>query len=120
MGALKQLVKAHTGDDDIHKLHVGDSDTLRMGDKVVALGFPLGFNGLKITMGIFSGYQVFSHALYAMVDAAINPGNSGGPLLNSKGLVLGINSAKMQGANDMSFAIPAQVLLAVVNTLYKK
>jgi S1-C subfamily serine protease len=115
---LRALVKGHTGSDQIHKLTLGDSDSVALGDKVVALGFPLGFNGVKITMGIFSGYQVFEHALYGMVDAAINPGNSGGPLLNDKGLVLGINSAKMEGANGMSFAIPARVLQALIDTLY--
>merc|ERR1711871_450962 len=102
----------------IQKLMLGNSDAMMPGDEVSALGFPLGFNGLKITMGVVSGYQVFEHALYAEVDAAINPGNSGGPLLNSAGKVLGINSAKMQGADSMSFAIPAKVLMALINSLY--
>jgi S1-C subfamily serine protease len=118
-GRLRNLVKEQTGSTDIRKLDLGDSDSLKAGDKVVALGFPLGFNGLKITMGVFSGYQVFEHALYAQVDAAINPGNSGGPLLSSSGLVLGINSAKMQNADSMSFAIPSIVLKALLAKLYK-
>lgn len=115
-GDLTTLVEEHGG--KIHKMTLGNSDTMQPGDEVSALGFPLGFNGLKITMGVVSGYQVFEHALYAEVDAAINPGNSGGPLLNSAGKVLGINSAKMQGADNMSFAIPAKVLLALINSLY--
>jgi len=117
---LRSLVQEHTGENDIKKLDLGTSDSMKPGDKVVALGFPLGFNGLKITMGVFSGYQVFEHALYAQMDAAINPGNSGGPLLNSDGLVLGINSAKMEGSDGMSFAIPTAVLKAALNKLYSR
>ena len=51
---LRALVKGHTGSDQIHKLTLGDSDSVALGDKVVALGFPLGFNGVKITVCRFS------------------------------------------------------------------
>jgi len=105
-------------DQEIVTLKFGDSDQQRSGDSVAALGYPLGLNGLKVSLGIVSGYQVFEDALYMQMDAAINHGNSGGPLVNSAGEVIGINSAGIPSANGMSFAIPSKCVKVLLDTLY--
>jgi serine protease Do len=75
---------------------LGDSDTLRQGDFVIAIGNPLGFNS-TVTTGIISALNRDFHFTqfddYIQTDAAINEGNSGGPLFNAKGEVIGVNSA---------------------------
>lgn len=91
--------------DQIHPLAIGDSDTLDVGEQVVAIGNPFGLNG-TMTLGIVSGLGrtqfahaapdgggFFSTADIIQTDAAINPGNSGGPLFNLKGEVVGINQS---------------------------
>lgn len=75
-------------------------------DSVVAIGYPLGMN-CTFTQGIVSNSQHRIQDLaYIQVDAAINPGNSGGPLLNQNGQVVGINSRKIQEAENIGFSIP--------------
>jgi serine protease Do len=75
-------------------------------DSVVALGYPLGMN-CTFTQGIVSNAQHrVQDATYIQIDAAINPGNSGGPLLNQNGHVVGINSRKIQEAENIGFSIP--------------
>jgi serine protease Do len=75
---------------------LGDSNTLRQGDFVIAIGNPLGFNG-TVTTGIVSALNRDFHFTefddYIQTDAAVNEGNSGGPLFNAKGEVIGVNSA---------------------------
>jgi len=103
---------------ELTMLSIGDSDASLPGDSVAAMGFPLGFHGLKVSTGVVSGYQVFPDSLYLEMDASINPGNSGGPLLNAQGQVIGINSAGMDGANGMSFAIPGACLKVLLDPVY--
>lgn len=75
-------------------------------DSVVAIGYPLGMS-CTFTQGIVSNSQHRIQDLaYIQVDAAINPGNSGGPLLNQNGQVVGINSRKIQEAENIGFSIP--------------
>lgn len=75
-------------------------------DSVVAIGYPLGMS-CTFTQGIVSNSQHRIQDLaYIQVDAAINPGNSGGPLLNQDGQVVGINSRKIQEAENIGFSIP--------------
>ena len=106
------LIKIEAG----HKLpamHLGDSDGLVVGQKVLAIGNPFGFEG-TLTTGIVSSLNrtiqtEASRALEGMIqtDAAINPGNSGGPLLDSHGNVIGINTAIYgQGNIGIGFAMP--------------
>ena len=90
--------------DEIHPLAIGDSDTLQVGENVVAIGNPFGLSG-TMTLGIVSGLGrsqrsslagnglYFSTADIIQTDAAINPGNSGGPLFNMNGEVVGINQS---------------------------
>ncbi|OYZ17402.1 MAG: hypothetical protein B7Y39_15375 [Bdellovibrio sp. 28-41-41] len=75
-------------------------------DSVVAIGYPLGMN-CTFTQGIVSNsHHRIQDLAYIQVDAAINPGNSGGPLLNQEGQVVGINSRKIQDAENIGFSIP--------------
>ncbi len=93
---------------------LGNSDTLQPGEAVIAIGNPLGLNN-TVTAGILSATGRSSSDIggapdkrvdYLQTDAAINPGNSGGPLLNSRGDVIGMNTAIIQGAQGLGFAIP--------------
>ena len=99
------VIKVDAPVDQIHPLAIGDSNTLNVGEQVVAIGNPFGLSG-TMTLGIISGLgrtQLahaapdgggnFSTADIIQTDAAINPGNSGGPLFNMKGEVVGINQS---------------------------
>ena len=78
---------------------IGDPDGVRMGDEVLALGFPLadriGIN-LTVTRGIISSTRTVAGVELLQTDAAVNPGNSGGPLVNRDGEVIGVNTSKIE------------------------
>lgn len=99
---------------------MGSSSAARVGDRVLAVGNPLGL-GLTVTAGILSGKGRPSHMSafqdFLQTDAAINPGNSGGPLFALDGTVLGMNTAIIQGANTVGFAVPSDAIQAVVADL---
>jgi serine protease Do len=88
---------------------LGDSETLRVGEWVCAIGNPLAYEH-TVTVGVVSylGRKLFDSSLdnYIQTDAAINFGNSGGPLINGRGEVVGINSAISQRASNIGFAVP--------------
>lgn len=90
-------------------LKLGDSDSLRVGSTVIAIGSPLGLTD-TITVGIVSAKnrQIEDRPGegFIQTDAAINPGNSGGPLVNIKGEVVGVNTAIIAGAQGLGFAVP--------------
>lgn len=94
-------------------LTLGDSDTVKPTNEVLALGYPLGEQILKATKGIVSGLTEW----YLQIDASLNPGNSGGPSLNNKGQVIGINSAIQAQAQNMSFIIPSNTVSVVLPAL---
>ena len=107
-------------------LETGSSDTLRVGEWVVAIGSPFGFDH-SVTAGIVSakGRSLPSenYVPFIQTDVAINPGNSGGPLFNMKGEVIGINSqiySRTGGFMGVSFAIPVDVVKRVVEQLKSK
>jgi len=93
---------------------LGDSDSLVAGQIAIAIGNPFGFflPGPTVTMGVVSGLKRHMHLenhLYEdliQTDASINPGNSGGPLVDSSGLVIGVNTANIPFAQGIGFAIP--------------
>ncbi len=103
-------------------LTLANSDNLTLGQIAVAIGTPLGEFKNTVTSGIISGLgrgitagsplESYVERLDNVIqtDAAINPGNSGGPLLNSKGEVIGINTAVSQEGQNIGFAIPVNVL----------
>lgn len=108
------------------ELKLGDSDDTRIGDWVLAIGNPYGFDQ-TLTMGVLSakerpitiadeqGEHTFEHLL--QTDASINPGNSGGPLLNEDGEVIGINTAVNAEAQGIGFAIPTATISEVLEGL---
>lgn len=85
-------------------LELDDSDQVKQGDTVQAVGYPLGQDRLKLTSGVISGRQ----GRYIQTDTPINPGNSGGPLLNKDNKVIGINTAKMSSfiADNIGYVTP--------------
>lgn len=100
-------------------LALGDSDKLKPGQTVIAIGNPLGSLEGTVTSGIISGLhrevevgagfgfgQNNTYEDVIQTDAAINPGNSGGPLLNSSSEVIGVSFARVAGADNLSFALP--------------
>jgi len=99
---------------------LGNSDELRAGEWVCAIGNPLGYMH-SVTVGVvsFIGRKIFDQSLddYIQTDAAINFGNSGGPLINSRGEVVGINSAISPRALSIGFALPINQAVAVLPQL---
>lgn len=102
---------------------LGNSDQLKIGEIVIAIGNPFGLTGgPTVTAGIVSALnrslQFESGALELIqTDAAINPGNSGGPLVNTNGEVIGINTAKMPYAQGIGFAVPVNTARVIVKDL---
>ena len=107
----------------LQPLALGTADTIRVGQRAIAIGNPFGLDR-TLTTGVVSalgrpletetGDYIFN---VIQTDAAINPGNSGGPLLNSRGEVIGINTAIQEGAEGIGFAVPVETLRRVVPVL---
>jgi serine protease Do len=101
-------------------LRMGDSDHLRVGDWVCAIGNPLEFDH-TVTVGVVSskGRKIWNKSFdsYIQTDAAINPGNSGGPLVNLEGEVVGISAAVSSEAQGIGFAVPINVARDVLGQL---
>ncbi len=99
---------------------LGDSDALKVGEWVLAIGNPFGL-GHTVTAGIVSAKgRVIGAGPYddfIQTDASINPGNSGGPLFNLKGEVIGVNTAIRRGSQGIGFAIPLKLVKRVVEDL---
>ena len=108
---------------DVDKLKyatLGDSDSIEVGDYVLAIGEPFGLQA-TVTSGIISAKERTQfggpYSDYLQTDASINPGNSGGPLFNMKGEVVGVNAAIISGANTIGFAIPVNVVKQILPQL---
>ncbi len=128
------LIKVTANPAQLVPLTLGDSDQMKVGQRVIAIGNPFGLVG-TMTVGIISGKgrtlpadvsansaNNFSNPDILQTDAAINPGNSGGPLLNSAGEVIGVNSAiRTDGTNransGVGFAVPSNTVKRVVQQL---
>ena len=114
------------GDGSFQAIAVGDSNNVRMGDEVLALGFPLadtiGTN-LTVTRGIISSTRTVDGVQLLQTDAAINPGNSGGPLVGTNGEVVGVNSSRIEETDsgrpviNIGFAVSASELQRRLPTL---
>ncbi len=102
---------------------LGDSDALRIGEWVMAIGNPFGLSH-TVTAGIVSAKgRVIGAGQYddfIQTDASINPGNSGGPLFNTRGEVIGINTAIIAGGTGIGFAIPINLAKELIPQLYEK
>jgi serine protease Do len=113
--------------DDLPPVALGDSDALRVGRWVVALGNPFGLQS-TITAGIVSAtgrsrMGIVDYEDFIQTDAAINPGNSGGPLVNLRGEVVGVNSAiltRSGGYMGIGFAIPINMVRSIMTSLIEE
>jgi S1-C subfamily serine protease len=100
-------------------LKLANSDNLQVGNKVIAIGNPLGLS-FTVTEGIISGLnREGPNGLeeHVQADAPLNPGNSGGPLLDTKGEVVGINNFKISGAESLGFALESNSIKSSVNSI---
>lgn len=118
-------------DEDVEAIQIGDSSSLRLGDDVVAIGFPLGLGGPTVTKGIVSAEDRTISVQQAdltlpeelrgllQTDAAINPGNSGGALVDAAGRLVGINTAAARAgsAENIGFAIPIDTALPIAQEI---
>jgi 2-alkenal reductase len=130
------VIKVELDASQLAPLTLADSDQIKVGQRVIAIGNPFGLVG-TMTVGIISGKgrtlpadsptggTSFSNPDILQTDAAINPGNSGGPLLNSKGDVIGVNAAiRTDGTNransGVGFAIPSNTVKRVAAQILKE
>ncbi|MBW2457135.1 MAG: Do family serine endopeptidase [Deltaproteobacteria bacterium] len=108
------------GASELPAVTLGDSNALRVGEQIIAVGNPFGL-GHTVTMGIVSAKArsigAGPYDEFIQTDASINPGNSGGPLFNLRGEVVGIATAIRAGADGISFAIPIHALKQTVSQL---
>ncbi|MGC8768352.1 Do family serine endopeptidase [Calditerrivibrio sp.] len=116
------LLKIDVENGDLKPLKLGDSDSLEIGEWVIAIGNPFGLES-SYTAGIISakgrdlGEGPYDNFL--QTDASINPGNSGGPLVNLKGEVIGINTAIIASGQGLGFAVPVNTLKNILPQLKK-
>ena len=123
---LSDLAVLEVSDDDLPTVNVGNSDELRVGDWVIAIGSPFSFD-FSVTAGIVSAKgrsinnnNIGNYVPFLQTDCAINPGNSGGPLFNLDGEVVGINSqiySRSGGYQGLAFAIPINVAMDVADQI---
>lgn len=115
--ALLKLEKPIT---PLQPLELGDSDSLQVGEYVAAFGNPFGHSN-SMTVGIVSALgrtiKEINRFPFIQTDASINPGNSGGPLLNTKGYVIGVNTAIDARAQGIGFAIPVNYVKKVLSII---
>ena len=120
------VLKIEPGDTKLAAVAFGDSDSLRVGDWVLAIGNPFGFGG-SVTSGIISSRNrdigLTRYDDFIQTDASINQGNSGGPLFDLNGKVIGINTAIIapgsSGSIGIGFAIPSNSAKRVIDQLIK-
>lgn len=110
-----------TADRPLPYAHFGDSSAVRVGQWVLAVGNPFGLDR-TVTLGVVSGIgrenvNLSRYENFIQTDASINPGNSGGPLFNLRGEVIGINTAIINFAQGIGFAIPSNMTKQVIQQL---
>ncbi|MDO5566372.1 MAG: trypsin-like peptidase domain-containing protein, partial [Planctomycetia bacterium] len=108
------------------RIHFGHSCDVDLAEDVVAIGNPYGYQ-VSVTKGIVSGLnrplkasETLSYDNVIQTDTAINPGNSGGPLVNIKGEMIGLNAAVREGAENIAFAIPVDVVVEVTDRMIRQ
>lgn len=109
-------------DGSFYSLDLGDSDDVKIGEKVLAIGNPLGLS-FTATEGIISAKNrkgINNLPYYFQTDVSLNPGNSGGPLINTNGEVIGINNFKISGAESLGFALEINHAIETINEIALK
>ena len=110
-------------DESHHPLVLSNSSEIRIGERVIAIGNPLGLS-FSVTEGIVSGVQrqgpLSEKPVYIQTDVALNPGNSGGPLINMQGQVIGVNNFKVSGAEGIGFALKSNYIKEAINNIETK
>ncbi len=104
---------------DYQELELGNSDEINIGEKVIAIGNPLGLQ-FSVSEGIVSATSRAGPSgitAYIQTDAALNPGNSGGPLINTQGEVIGINNFKIGEGESLGFALESNYLEDTINKI---
>jgi len=104
---------------DFEELRLENSNNVQIGEKVIAIGNPLGLQ-FSVSEGIISATQRPGPSgidAYIQTDAALNPGNSGGPLINAEGRVIGINNFKVGGGESLGFALESNYIEDIVNEI---
>lgn len=119
------LLQVNAPAGELVPLKLGDSDSLQVGQKIIAIGDPLDLHN-TLTVGIISalgrsidGAPPDLQEALIQTDAAVNPGNSGGPLLDSMGEVVGVTNAKIGGAQSLNFAIPVNFARQIIPDLIR-
>ncbi|MFP4058183.1 MAG: S1C family serine protease [Candidatus Brocadiia bacterium] len=114
------LLRIEPGEVPLVVAPLGDSEEMKLGDWIVAIGNPINLTG-SVTVGVVSGLhrQLETNPLedYIQVSAGLNPGNSGGPILNARGQVVGIVALGVFPANNIGFAVPTSLIRPVLDDL---
>jgi S1-C subfamily serine protease len=124
--AATDIALLSVGQSGLSAIPMGDSGKLRVGQVAIAIGSPLGFQS-TVTAGVISALGRSMRSLNGRLiediiqtDAALNPGNSGGPLVDSRSRMIGLNTAIIQMAQGICFAIPVNTVRWVVSQLFKE
>ncbi|MEM3113377.1 MAG: trypsin-like peptidase domain-containing protein [Candidatus Pacearchaeota archaeon] len=102
-------------------LEFDDSSTIQVGEKAIAIGNPLGLS-FSVSEGIISALHrggPNNIQAYIQVDTPLNRGNSGGPLINKRGKVIGINNFKLQGSENLGFALESNYAVETINEIFE-
>jgi len=116
---VMDIVLLKITDESYLPLELENSDNVQVGEKVIAIGNPLGLQ-FSVSEGIVSAIHREGEnglAAYIQTDAALNPGNSGGPLINSQGKVIGINNFKVGGSESLGFALESNYIKDIINDI---
>jgi len=113
-----------TPNESYNALKFASSNNLKVGEKVIAIGNPLGYSS-SVTEGIISAISrkigsTYYDADYIQMDTPVNPGNSGGPLINTEGKVVGLITFGILGADNMGFALESDSIVKTVNEIAMK
>ena len=103
------LVVAKTSIEQAEPMQLGDSDSITVGEEVVAIGNPVGLEG-TVSKGIISGIRVIDGKKLIQITAPISPGSSGGPIVNLSGSVIGVATAYISSGQNLNFAMPINYL----------
>ncbi len=115
---FSDLAVLEINEDNLTEAEFGKSSELKLGDDVIAVGFPLDLEGsATISAGIASAFREELGVSYIQTDTAINPGNSGGPLVNMRGEVVGINTFILQETEGLNFAIDIDSVESIIDRL---